>query len=191
MYTCSNARTQQSRNSVWRTARLLVIGVLAMPWGLVLHAQLSCKTVLDGDDKKDATPYHAYVTRTSQLAGGKSESSEAIFVGGVSYIQMKGVWKKSPFTAEQQRQQKLENRKNAKVISCKFLRDEPVNGELAHVYAVHAENDDIKSDATMWVSVSRGLILRNEQDLDMGDDTKSHMSIRYDYANVSPPAGAR
>jgi hypothetical protein len=192
MYNFLIAGSQNSRSSITSVLRMLLMGLLAAPWSLAIRAQSSCKTVLDADDKKDATPYHAYVTRTTQMPGAKSESNEAIFVGGVSYIQIKGVWKKSPYTAEQQHQKKLENRKNAKEISCKYLRDEPVSGELAHVYAAHTENEDVKSDATIWVSAVRGLILRNEQDLDVGGaGGKSHMSIRYDYAHVNPPPGVR
>ena len=188
----SNLRTQNICRLPRRSKRVLLMGLLTVAFGLAAHAQTSCKTVFDADDKKDATPYHAYFTQTTHLQGVKSQSSEAIFVGGVAYFQIEGVWKKSHLTAQQQHQQKLENRKNAKVISCKYLRDEFVNRELAHVYAVHTEDEDIKSDATIWVSVGRGLILRNEQDTDVREiSDKSHLSILYDYSNVSPPAGVR
>jgi len=174
---------------VVRVLRSIELLLIAFALGLTLHAQSSCKTVFDADDRKDATPYHAYVTRTMQIRGSKSESSEAIFVGGVAYIQVKGTWKRSLHTAEQQRKQKLEDRQNSHNVACKYLRDETVNGEMAHVFAVHTENDVAKSNATIWVSMSRGLLIRNEQDIDVGGaGGTSHVSTRYEYSNIVPPA---
>ena len=53
------------------------------------------------------------------------------------------------------------------------------------------ENDVIKSDAQTWISKSQGLPLKTEEDIDTGDGDKRHMSIRYEYSNVRPPAGAQ
>jgi len=71
------------------------------------------------------------------------------------------------------------------------VRDESVNGEATAVYTEHTENEGIKGDGQTWVSKSRGLPLRTEEDLDTGDGDKRHMSIRYEYNNVSAPAGIR
>src|SRR5271154_4191248 len=60
------------------------------------------------------------------------------------------------------------------------------SGEGAAVYAVHSENDDIKSDGTVWIS-RKGLPLRQEMDIDVDDPSKTHHSIRYEYGNVQAP----
>ena len=86
--------------------------------------------------------------------------------------------------------QEQENIQNAKT-SCRHVRDEVVNGEAAALYMAHAENEGVKSDAQTWVSKSRGLPLKTEEDIDTGDGDKRHMSIRYDYSNVRPPAGVQ
>ena len=87
------------------------------------------------------------------------------------------------------RQQEIENRKNAKNISCHLLREDSVNGEPAQVFSAHDETEDGKTDATIWISKSRGLPLRKEEDIDTGGDPsgKTHFSTRYDYSNTSVP----
>jgi hypothetical protein len=80
------------------------------------------------------------------------------------------------------------NRKNAKNLSCHFVRDEAVNGEGAALYSTHEESEHGKSDNQIWVSKSKGLILRQETDLDTGGvNGKSHSSFRYEYSNVQAP----
>ena len=65
-----------------------------------------------------------------------------------------------------------------------------MNGEPAAVYNIQAENEDSKSEGTVWLSKSRGLPLREEMDLD-NSPGKMHYSVRYDYANVRPPEGVK
>ncbi|MEO5558639.1 MAG: hypothetical protein ABIO49_02715 [Dokdonella sp.] len=81
---------------------------------------------------------------------------------------------------------------NAKVYSCRYLRDETVNGEAAAVYAGHSETEDSQSDTQTWISASRGLPLLTELDIDLGDaGGKKHTSMRYDYSDVQSPAGVK
>ena len=86
------------------------------------------------------------------------------------------------------RAQEEENWKNAKNVSCKYLRDESVKGESAAVYSTHNENEDTKEDGQVWVSKSKGLPLRQEEDVDIGYGDKRHHSTRYEYTNVQAPA---
>jgi len=170
-----------------RICVMLLLCLSALGGAARAQAQGDCKAVYDADDKMLATNHHAFATHAS--AGGKSETTEAAMIGGVSYVQIKGVWRKSPLTLEQLREQKAENRKNAKVVSCRYLRDEVVEGETARVFSAHSETEDEKSDVTVWISRNRGLPLRQEQDVDLGDaGGKTHYSVRYDYNNVSAPA---
>jgi hypothetical protein len=40
----------------------------------------------------------------------------------------------------------------------------------------------------MWVSKTRGLLLRQKLDMDTGDKaSRSRHSVRYEYENVQPP----
>jgi hypothetical protein len=41
----------------------------------------------------------------------------------------------------------------------------------------------------MWISKSRGLVLRANSVMDTGTGEKSHSSARYEYTNVRAPAG--
>jgi hypothetical protein len=150
----------------------------------------SCKPATDAMMKQLATPTHAFVTEAAP-GGGRPEVKETIYAGGAIYVQMKGIWRRSPMSVQQMREQQEENQRNAKSMTCRYLRDETVHGEAAAVYRAQADVEGIKSDATLWVSKRTGLPLRSENDLDTGDKTKRHLSIRYDYADVRPPAGVR
>jgi hypothetical protein len=63
-----------------------------------------------------------------------------------------------------------------------------VNGESAAVYSAHSESEHGKNDNQIWVSKGKGLILRQETDLDTGGaNGKSHLAVRYQYGNVQAP----
>ncbi|MGH9544108.1 MAG: hypothetical protein ACRD23_02725 [Terriglobales bacterium] len=156
------------------------------------RAQSGCKVLFDASDKLIMTPHHGYTNHVTQMKNGKQISSagEDVSVGGVIYVKVEDAWRKSPMTVPDWLKQEHENRENSKNVSCQHLRDEGVNGEAAGVYTVHAETEDLKSDGTVWISRSRGVILRQDYDADMDGD-KSHTTIRYEYANISPPAVSR
>ncbi len=168
--------------------RVAALGLLLLLWGMprVVRAQSECKLVYDAVDKLNVTPHHGFTTRSQVSNADKPETMEGIFVGGVYYVQIRGKWVKSPMTAAQMKQQEEENRKDAKNVSCRHLRDELVSGEAAAVYKVHSETEDTKADSLIWISNSKGLILREEEDLDAGGD-KMHMVTRFEYSNVTAP----
>jgi hypothetical protein len=145
----------------------------------------ACKPVLDANNKTMDTPNHAYMDGLG--AEAQKRTSEMITVNGERYVQVKGAWRKSPMTVAATKTQEEENIKNAKVLSCKKVGDDSVNGEAATVYTEHTENEDSKSDGKIWVSKSRGLILKEEIDLDAGDAGKQRVSMRYEYGNVKAP----
>lgn len=144
------------------------------------HSQAECKAFFDGSDKLVTTAHHTYMNRTQ--GKGPAKVSESIVVNGTSYIQIQGKWVKSLMNPQAMHEQELENRKNNKV-SCKHVRDEAVSGEPATVVSSHAESEDGKEDATIWISKSSGLLLR--QEIDLGPE--NHISMRYEYANVTAP----
>ncbi|HEX4380018.1 MAG TPA: hypothetical protein VH022_08305 [Candidatus Acidoferrum sp.] len=120
-------------------------------------------------------------------AGSKKTTGELITVNGERYVMINGKWNKSRMTVAATKEQEAENIKNAKVLSCKRTGDDTVSGEAATVYTEHTENEDTKSDGKIWVSKSRGLILKEEIDLDSGDASKEHITVRYEYGNVKAP----
>ena len=69
------------------------------------------------------------------------------------------------------------------------MRDESLHGESAAVFSAHQKNGDFTTDAQIWISKSKGLVLREEEDMDVGGGAsgKSHLSIRYEYSNVQAP----
>ncbi|MGC2181881.1 MAG: hypothetical protein WA637_01215 [Terriglobales bacterium] len=154
----------------------------------LLAADNTCQTLFDTRLKLFSVPTHSYTTET--LPGGKSQTSEAIFTNGAIYVFMKGKWIHSRMTPQDMLKQEEENIRDSK-STCRHVRDEMVNGEAAALYMGHSENDGIKSDAQTWISKSKGLPLKTEEDIDTGDGDKRHMSIRYEYANVHPPAGVQ
>jgi hypothetical protein len=96
-------------------------------------------------------------------------------------------WTRSKITPQDILQQKKETDNNTKT-TCRYLREESVNGEAAAVYSTHTETEDDKVDVQVWISKSNGLPLREELDVDVGGKLgKSHTSMRYEYGNVQPP----
>lgn len=149
-------------------------------------ADAACKTLFDTRFKLFSVPSHSYTVEA--LPGGKTRTSEAIFTNGAIYVFVNGKWVHSRMTPQDMLKQEEENIRDSK-STCRHVRDEMVNGEAAALYTGHSENDGVKSDAQTWISKSRGLPLKTEEDIDTGDGDKRHMSIRYEYGNVQAPAG--
>ena len=144
-----------------------------------LTAQNDCKLVFESMTKLFDTPTHAYVTMN---IGGKPQTGESIYAGGLIYAKYDGKWSAGTTTKEM-KEIAEKNRQNNKT-TCRYLKDEPVNGEMAAVYSVHDVSPRSASDSTTWISKAKGLPLRS--DIDMEGD-KSHISTRYEYGNVKPP----
>jgi hypothetical protein len=148
-----------------------------------------CQGVLDAGEKLFTTPFHMYMTQTSSgIENGKAMSSETVFVGDTRYVMVNGKWSLSPISTDELKQMDQRNRKNAKNLSCHYVREESVNGQSAAVYSAHSESEHGKDDSQIWLSKSAGLILRQETDLDTGRAGGTiHMSVRYDYKDVQAP----
>jgi len=115
---------------------------------------------------------------------------ESIFVGGFVYALVNGKWFRMPLDSMGMdiREMAVEALKKSKNLSCHAVRDETVNGESATVYSVHAENEHGIHDGQIWISKSKGVLLREEEDTQRpGQSGKDHMSIRFDYNNVQAP----
>lgn len=145
----------------------------------------ACQTVFEAMTKVVTVPHHIYTTMSGSLQpGGKTNTTEQIYAGGVIYVMMQGKWTRGTMTPDQMLKREEANRKTSKA-TCSYLRDESVNGEAAAVYSSHEEPQGTKVDSQTFISKSKGLPLRTEIDMDMGDT--GHMSSRYEYANVKAP----
>ena len=144
-----------------------------------------CQVVLGAMDKMYSTPYHAYTSITGMLPG-KTFTGEMIFVGGSQYVLSEGKWSTDTLSAAEMKDMAVRARKNAKHVSCHKVRDDSVNGETATVYGTHEETEHGTTDTQIWISKSKGLMLRQEMDLTAGT-SKTHMSSRYEYRDVQAP----
>jgi hypothetical protein len=176
-----------------RSIVLLTFGV-ALMGATPLAAQSGCQVVDDAMNKAMTVPSHIYTAMSPILSNGSTPRTsdtihnETIYVGGSAYAKVSGKWSRSEWTLERIMKQEQENRQQSK-YTCRYLRDESINGEAAAAYSMHAERShpEVKSDGQIWISKSKGLPLRHEMDLDAGDGTKHHHSTRYEYTNVQPP----
>jgi hypothetical protein len=170
------------------TRRELLYIIVAFTFGQLLigvkpvAAQGTCQLVFDAMSKIFDTPYHSYLTTNM---GGTTLTSESIYAAGAIYAKVDGKWSRSPITMQELKETDPNNRQDQKnrqnEATCRYLHDEPVNGEMAAVYSMHSESP--KSDAQVWISKAKGLPLREEADL--GD--KNHVSTRFEYGNIKPP----
>jgi hypothetical protein len=166
----------------------LTLGIA--PIGAMPLAAQGCQPVEDAMNKIYTIPTHVYETQIVQYVGQNKPypyKSEQVYSGGVVYENSDGKWTRSSVALQQVKKMEEDNRKKGKA-TCRYLRGESVNGEMAAVYSLRTEMTDkpLKADGQIWISKPNGLPLRHEADID-GDGMKSHLSTRYEYANVRPP----
>lgn len=152
-------------------------------------ADATCNAVLAALDKNFTVPYHMYMTQTSAaLPNGKPMSTEMVYAGGKRYVLFDGKWNVSDVSDDDMKAMQLKARQTAKNLSCHYVKDETVNGESAALFATHGESEHGKDDNQIWISKSKGLIVKQETDIDIGGGRpKTHMSVRYEYGNVQAP----
>jgi hypothetical protein len=160
--------------------------VPATEMAMAAPADGACQVVMDASEKIFTMPFHFYFTVTG--ADGKTTTMEDIFVDGVAYVPVKGKWFRMPVSSMDMKQLTEGNLKNVKNVSCHVLRDESVNGESATVYSFHSETERGIHDGQVWISKSKGVLLREETDAQKpGQSGKDHLSMRLDYNNVQAP----
>src|SRR5579872_2708256 len=165
--------------------------VALVPCGaLTARATETCQTIEEASGKIWSLPVHLYTTETAAYRNKQPKTSESIYTGGANgaiYVLVNGKWTRSRITTSQLKAARDEARKTPKQ-TCRYVRDETVNGEPAAVYSTHAETEDYKTDINVWISKSRNVPLRSESDMDLGGSNgKSHTTTRFDYSNVQPP----
>ncbi|HEX6807635.1 MAG TPA: hypothetical protein VF118_06580 [Gemmatimonadaceae bacterium] len=154
----------------------------------------SCATVHAVSLKMETVPYHLYFVDSAKavaaLHGGKPKVGEAISVGGVMYLLNKGKWMKSPVSMAEMNAER--DKHDWTKDTCSHLRDESVNGEAASVWRLHVVTEMSTVDTDMWISKSRGVVLKANTVTDLGGRSeKNHASARYEYTNVRAPVGVQ
>jgi hypothetical protein len=152
-----------------------------------------CKPWIDAMLKQTGTPTHVVLTETTPFRNhGKPTTLEMIYINDGDYIQMEGRWTHGLMSLKAMRQQEEENRRNAKSLSCRYMRDEAVGGRTAAVYLAQAvTEEDVKTATTIWVSKRTGLPLKNDTRIGPSDKESLHVVMIYDYTNVHAPAGVK
>ena len=141
-----------------------------------------CKPVTDAMLKVATTPHHIV------SIDNRSERTEVIVVDNTTYVKIKGAWRKSPMTPNDQLEQERENIKAAKVYTCTQLGPDTVNGIAAVAYKVHSETPDVgNTDGTVWIAPSLGLPVKTDEDLTLLGAPKRHLSMVWDYTNIHAP----
>ena len=148
----------------------------------------TCKTVLDAAAKMEEIPNHQYVTITRQGAGAKTTEGESIHIGDTSYVKAQGTWRVSRLSPKALAEQRKENLRDSKVFTCKYDRDDQIDGEAVAVYKTHQESDEVKADAEIWISKKRALVLK---EIVTQPEENQTITIRVDYSNVQKPDGVK
>ncbi|MGC1617779.1 MAG: hypothetical protein WA765_04760 [Candidatus Acidiferrum sp.] len=65
--------------------------------------------------------------------------------------------------------------------SCKYLRDDTLNGEAVGVYSEVMKSRLGIADGKLWISKTKGLVLQQEVEVDMGAKGKGKQTIVFDY----------
>jgi hypothetical protein len=150
------------------------------------HGTDSCQPVFAALTKVATTPSHSYTTSTG-VNGGTPTEAETIFANGQKYIRAHGKWMRLPVTSQDVVEEEKEKQQHG-TSTCKFLRNESVNGDTAMLFSVQREYEEVKEDGQMWISRGTGLLLRVEEDFDnRGNKVKDHRSTRFEYEKVQPP----
>jgi hypothetical protein len=181
-------------NHSYLPAALALGLVLTEPAGKAQATQGGCQAVDDAMNKVMTVPTHIHTAMSPILSNGSTPRpsdtihNETIYVGGSAYVRVSGKWSRSEWTPQRIMKQEQENRQQSK-YTCRYLRDESVNGEVAAVYSTHSERShpEAKSNGQIWISKSKGLPLRHEMDIDAGEGIKQHHSTHYEYTDVRPP----
>lgn len=145
------------------------------------HAD-ACDPLYQAGIKSIQTPHHVYSTTTPR--GGKPQSGEAIYAGGVEYLQLRGKWMRSPVTNKDMLDAAQEKLKTHPDV-CTAAGDQAIGGQAVSVYT--ARNKEMGTQQTVRIFKSSGLMQGGTLTLPDGTLVES----RYEYANVQAPAGVK
>ena len=155
-----------------------------------LAAETSCKAVFDAIAKQVMTPNHEYMIQSTGPDKGKREQREVINTGTAQYFLVGGEWHTMKETPKDTLQRERENEASSQV-TCRYLRDESVEGVSTTVFSEHSKSDTGESNALIWIAKSNAMPVREEVDMDPGNPSARHLEVRIVYSNVQAPTSAK
>lgn len=155
--------------------------------GISFAASPACLAVMEAVTKVYTVPVHLYTF--SAAPSGKTSSSEVIYANHYTYVQVNGQWRAHPINPEEVKEMKRRADTDT-TARCSVVREEEVDGQAAILYSRRTTDEDSNINTQLWVSKKTGLPLKQVIDMDAGASGKNHQSVRYDYVNVTAPAGA-
>jgi hypothetical protein len=169
-----------------------VAGLLTLATGTEsFAADADCKPVFEAITRLFNTPNHEYLAQTNAATGDTPMKSEIINTGAVMYVKVEGKWHNSTATGAELQAEEEQNRKNARVTSCKVVQDESVDGVAVTLYSAHTETAYGISNEQIWIAKGTGLPVRETIDMDMGaKGGKSRAEIHVVYVGVEAPVVA-
>lgn len=155
------------------------------------HAGADCQPVYNAMQKLAITPVHEYVHQTAEFKSVPSDS-EVVITATAMYVQVAGKWKSMPYDPKKQARAIAESAATQHTV-CTHQPDENVGGEAADFYATHdVQEEGTTVNGMLWISKSRGVPLHQTIDMNVGGKVgKSHTDLRFDYANLQAPSGAK
>jgi hypothetical protein len=158
-----------------------LVGVAAMFAATAAHAD-DCDTMMTATLAQMQVPYRATISFSN--LNGKPTKSEMVYAGGKIYVQLNGAWQVSPMTVQEMTDHMKTNYKTSK-HSCQHVGDDSVGGQAASVYTASFQSPLSHSDNRIWISRSRGVLLKTWAHIIEGNQT---MTTIYEYDNIQPPA---
>jgi hypothetical protein len=155
-----------------------------------LAAETSCKAVFDAIAKQVMTPNHEYMIQTEGADKSKREQREVINTGTVQYFLVGGEWHTMKETPKETLQRERENEASSEV-TCRYLRDESVEGVSTAVFSEHSKTDTGESNALVWIAKGSAMPVREQVDMDPGNPGARHLEVRIVYSNVQAPSGVK
>jgi len=156
----------------------------------VLSADSSCKTVFDAIAKQVMTPNHEYMIQTAGADKSRREQREVINTGTVQYFLVGGEWHTMKETPRETLQRERESEASSEV-TCRYLRDENVEGVTTTVFSEHSKAETGESNALIWIAKGNAMPVREQVDMDPGNPGARHLEVRIVYSNVQAPSAVK
>ena len=139
----------------------------------------TCKLVFDATAKGLTTPNHSYMKLSlPNVNGGKPADSETINTGKARYTRRAdGKW--TPSMSPQDNLDQMADNRKENQYTCRFIRDETVDGVAASLYEFREDSGLITKT---WLSKSNGLPVHV-----INDAGGMHSEQRFVYGPVSVP----
>jgi hypothetical protein len=155
-----------------------------------LAAESTCKTVFDAIAKQVMTPNHEYMIQTVGADKTKREQREVINTGTAQYFLVGSEWHTMKETPKETLQRERDNEASSDV-TCRYLRDESVEGVSTTVFSERSKTESGESNALIWIAKGIAMPVREQVDMDPGNPGARHLEVRIVYSNVQAPSGAK